>query len=753
MLRIRTRGGAPSGSRRRGRSVRSVAALVTTSLLAPAAVATVATTAVTTLQAAPAAARPRVYTVAGDATDRTGNGSGAWGFHGVDYSELRSLITNAANFGPSGTVTARFVIGDPIATISDETLAGVDVYFSGAVAGANGSGQSYNASERAALLRFVQRGGVLIINQNSMAWDTGQVLREAGSGNLQQQNPPAFFSPTDADDGGAPGLDGGYEAPYKPENDSTPAADAGRTVPGAPLVSGPFGTVSSYSMWHTVAGFSEIPSGGVINARVMSACNIANTDCAHPTTPPQSTTTMAPPTTTTTPDQAPREFNNNLNNLISLVTYAPGGAFTGLGGVVLTSDVDTYANHNEYNGGVMKPGNRTLALNTFAWAAGILDANNPQPVAPGYTSLASPERLLDTRNGVGVSAGTVSGGTTRTVQVAGAHGVPADATAVAVNVTVADASEPTFVTVYPDGPRPTTSNLNVQSSQPIANMAMVQLPANGRLTFYNNNGNAHIIADIVGYYAAGGELFNAVGSPDRVLDTRDTASPFGPGEARLVQVRGVGNNTVPANATAVVLNVTAATNTAPGYLTVYPGDATSVPGTSSLNFPSGQIVPNLVVAKLSPGGAINIFNFAGSTHVLVDVFGYFVPATDTGSSFTALSPDRMVDTRGEGGLPNLGRVPAGGVLEMTAINRSGVPATGVTSVLVNVTAIAPTEDSFVTVYPQDPRPGTSNLNTRVGVVAVPNLVVARVGGDGRIRLYNNSGSVDLAVDVMGYFAS
>jgi hypothetical protein len=69
----------------------------------------------------------------------------------------------------------------------------------------------------------------------------------------------------------------------------------------------------------------------------------------------------------------------------------------------------------------------------------------------------------------------------------------------------------------------------------------------------------------------------------------------------------------------------------------------------------------------------------------------------------------------------------------------------------NVTAVAPTDGTFVTVFPTGGgRPLASNLNAAVGQV-VPNMVLARLGADGAAVLYNNSGDIDLVADVMGYF--
>lgn len=87
---------------------------------------------------------------------------------------------------------------------------------------------------------------------------------------------------------------------------------------------------------------------------------------------------------------------------------------------------------------------------------------------------------------------------------------------------------------------------------------------------------------------------------------------------------------VPADASAVIVNVTAVNPTVGGYLTAWPtGDAR--PGTSNLNPRTGRAVPNLAILPLGAGGRISLFNFAGSTHVVVDVVGYVTPYTGVGA--------------------------------------------------------------------------------------------------------------------------
>ena len=77
-----------------------------------------------------------------------------------------------------------------------------------------------------------------------------------------------------------------------------------------------------------------------------------------------------------------------------------------------------------------------------------------------------------------------------------------------------------------------------------------------------------------------------------------------------VQVTGLG--TVPAGASAAVLNVTAVDPTAAGFLTVFPAGIT-MPTVSNLNFTPGVIVANLVTVPLSSAGMVSIFNLENSS--------------------------------------------------------------------------------------------------------------------------------------------
>ena len=149
----------------------------------------------------------------------------------------------------------------------------------------------------------------------------------------------------------------------------------------------------------------------------------------------------------------------------------------------------------------------------------------------------------------------------------GLGGVPANADAVVLNVTVAGTTGGSYLTLWPKGEsQPTASNLNWTAGEVIPNAVTVKLGSNGQLSVFNLAGNADVIIDVAGYYQAGtGKQFHAL-TPARVLDSwpgtgniGGFTTPWGSNTTRTVSVGGLGG--VPANADSVVSNVTVAGTT------------------------------------------------------------------------------------------------------------------------------------------------------------------------------------------------
>ena len=128
------------------------------------------------------------------------------------------------------------------------------------------------------------------------------------------------------------------------------------------------------------------------------------------------------------------------------------------------------------------------------------------------------------------------------------------------------------------------------------------------------------------------------------------------------------------------------------------------------------------------------------------------PVPPTPSYFVPLTPSRLLDTRtGEGG--NIVPLNTGVFTELNVAGVGGVPATGVTAVVMNVTVTEPTWFGFITAWPSgEPQPLVSNLNFVPGQT-VPNLVTVKLGANGKVNLFNSIGSTHLIADVAGYYTA
>lgn len=267
-------------------------------------------------------------------------------------------------------------------------------------------------------------------------------------------------------------------------------------------------------------------------------------------------------------------------------------------------------------GGKIRIYNFAGTSHLIADVAGWIDSSGNMNGGTGFRGV-SPTRLVDTRKGLGGS--TYAAGQERTLHVAGANGVPADATSVVLNITGSNASGVGWAAAYPAGEqRPTVSNINLSPGRTRANLAVVKVGAGGDIRLLVAETNADILVDVYGYFSPSGGMVRPV-APQRIADTR-ASQPLGQFETRTFQVAGLAG--IPAGATGVIMNVTAASPSADGYLTVWPS-GTARPTASNVNFTAGQDVPNLVMVGLN-GGNVDIYNELGATEVMLDVVGYVV---------------------------------------------------------------------------------------------------------------------------------
>ena len=244
---------------------------------------------------------------------------------------------------------------------------------------------------------------------------------------------------------------------------------------------------------------------------------------------------------------------------------------------------------------------------------------------PGGRFHATPaSRLLDTRAGLGKP---IQPGFATQLLVTGVGGVPpSDVTAIAVNITVTDATASGFVTAWPsDMKLPLASNVNFVAGIAVANLAIIRVPSNGVINLYNSAGSTQLIVDVAGWYDT-----NRTTEAGRFI-------PFGP--ARAVDTRTVGHHALGAQRVfatkyfsngwlathwfqSLALNVTITQPSSTAYATLYEGE-TRRPATSNINFTPEATIANHVLAPMSAAGVVDLFNADGDADVVIDVFGGF----------------------------------------------------------------------------------------------------------------------------------
>jgi len=280
----------------------------------------------------------------------------------------------------------------------------------------------------------------------------------------------------------------------------------------------------------------------------------------------------------------------------------------------------------------------TVCLYTSSSTDLIADLAGFHPSDASYVA-TNPERLLETRTTeasgqIGYTGAKPADGSTITLHVTGtgAAQVPTDAKAVYLNVTSTNSSGAGWITVFPCGStRPNASNVNLLPGVARATLVAAKVGAGGNVCLFVSK-STDVVADLEGYAPASSSFVATV--PERLLETRLAEGQVGysgakpiAGQTIELKVTGVGATKVPADAGAVLLNITATENTS-GFVTVYPCGSPR-PLASNLNL-TGVDTPNLVAAKVGDGGRVCIYT-SGATHLVADISGYF-PDTVISSS-------------------------------------------------------------------------------------------------------------------------
>jgi len=421
----------------------------------------------------------------------------------------------------------------------------------------------------------------------------------------------------------------------------------------------------------------------------------------------------------------------------------------------------------------------------------------------------TPFRILDTRTGLcGVNTCSSLGpGGVLTLQLTGytdpvlLESVPSSATAVALNVTAVYDSSFSLLTVWPNGTgQPLASNLNFGAHTTTANLVVVAVGQSStsdtqrELEIFNPLGTLNVVADVEGYFSAPsgttGE-FHPI-PPLRVCDTRAgqpanvcngsggnvSDAVLGPGQSVKVNVTGkptgVGGTppVIPIDGTAeaAALNLTAVAGTSFTYLSIFPtsndgscqyGPSNPAPS-STINVIAGIAQANRVLVPLGPAATglpktdVCVYNSLGNINFLLDANGWFdSPGAAAGTQFQPIGPSRVCDTRAGQGTPCSGHTLGPNTALLVAVaGLGGIPMTGPTAIIANLTAVFGSQGTYLALYPADvTRPNASDLNVQAFMV-LPNLAVVQLSSlapAGDVDLYNSLGNIDGVLDVEGWF--
>ena len=349
-------------------------------------------------------------------------------------------------------------------------------------------------------------------------------------------------------------------------------------------------------------------------------------------------------------------------------------------------------------------------------------------------------------------------------------GAPAGATAALVNLTTTAAASGAFITAESCNALTTSdrawSNGNTRTGRAVASTAIVALDAQGRFCLYQSS-TMHTIVDVQGFFAPAasapnGNLYTPI-TPLRSIDTRTQPycipdadckpkGPVAPGTEIL------NTAAAPVDAVATVANLTAVAPSSNGFISA-DTCASLVPGPqteSNLNFGMSDTVANLaVVPSVATADGVQFCTFSESgLQQVIDVQGFFAPATEGGLGYTALTPSRALDSRKCWVDPITSVQRCGQINAANSTVRLRAP-TGAASVVVNITAVGALSNGFVTAdscaaMAAGPRP-QSNLNPVVGS-ATSNLAVVPVAPDGTYCVYVSS-PMHLAIDLVGTFSA
>ncbi len=260
---------------------------------------------------------------------------------------------------------------------------------------------------------------------------------------------------------------------------------------------------------------------------------------------------------------------------------------------------------------------RQITLTTYGAATQVVmelvGYYTATPGVGGFWSPLAPTRVVDTRFGIGSPQGQFTGDLTFTLP----SSVPASALGVVLDLTAVDPTHDGFIKLAATGSTAGTTALNFEGGGSTTGLAVTR--ASGHQVTVSVAGvPTNVVVDLVGFYegaATSGSGFVAL-PPHRFIDTRGGLGAAGPGTGPLLVTVPA---SVPANATAVLLDVSAVTPAGNGFVRLAaPGTAAT---TTAVNVMPGRSRTGLVITGIRDG-QITLAVYGTTTQLVIDLLGY-----------------------------------------------------------------------------------------------------------------------------------
>ncbi|WP_146247955.1 hypothetical protein [Curtobacterium sp. MCLR17_039] len=242
----------------------------------------------------------------------------------------------------------------------------------------------------------------------------------------------------------------------------------------------------------------------------------------------------------------------------------------------------------------------------------------------------------------------------------------------------------------------------------------------------------------------------------RVLDTKvgtgGYSTPMQPGSYRTVKIAGLAGIPSDGSVGAVSLNATVSGSSANGSLFGRPDADTSRTMMLIYNGTTGEYVSNSAIVAVSSEGTIQVATET-SARLILDVQGYYTTDDDgtAAGGFIPVAGKRIVDTRSGLGVTKSTLAP-GKSIDIQVAGANGV-ADGASAAVVNLLPINTTSsDGYLTPYAT----GTARPANALHYAPSTNTSIqaqVRLSADGRMTIYNGSSTINLVIDLQGYFTA